>query len=100
MPRKADPEKEQFWKTHILQSKAFDGSVIKYCESQGIAIHKFKYWKYELEKRSSVKSTKPSPFLPVQIKEPETKPRNSLKTSDLPDARWVAEVITHLIRGF
>lgn len=97
MARTTDPQKEQFWKAHLTQAKYFDGSINKYCQSQGLQVHTFKYWKNRLSKRTS-ESRLPvaSSFIPVKISTPE-----AISKKNLPDPKWLAEVIFELAqRGF
>lgn len=90
-------QKEQFWQSHIIQAKDFNGSINKYCQSHGLQVHSFKYWKNRLSKKS-LSSTKPaaSSFLPVRVLPSE--PLISKKS--LPDAKWLAEVIFELHARF
>lgn len=93
MARTTDPLKEQLWKTHIIQARHFDGSISKYCQSQGLQIHTFKYWKNRLEKRSSESRLPvPSSFIPVKV---ATQDLSGSKKS-LPDPKWLAEIIFEL----
>ncbi len=95
MARTTDPQKEQFWKAHIAQAKYFNGSINQYCESEGIQVHSFKYWKTRLAKKSASRLPVPSAFIPVNISKPDSQ---STKKS-LPEPKWVAELILHLHEG-
>jgi len=92
MARTTDPLKEQFWKAHISQAKYFDGSIKKYCQSEGIQVHTFQYWKKQLAKKSPEERLPGlSSFLPVNVVSPASTIHKSL-----PDPKWLAELICEL----
>lgn len=96
MARTADPQKELIWKTHIKQEKYFNGSIKEYCQSQGIQVHSFKYWKHRLAKRESESRSPVPSFIPVNISSPEP----TMQKRSLPDPKWVAELIFELQARF
>ena len=94
----SNKNKVDFWNQHLLGAEAHGRGIGAYCEEHGLSKAMYYKWKKKLQAMKSVPSQIPS-FLPVKIKEAKSKPSDNSKTLDLPDARWVAEVITHLIRG-
>lgn len=81
-------EKAEKWQNHMAAAAAFPGSAISYCQSQGISPSTFHHWRRKF-KYSGEKVIRPA-FVPVVVSSPRLK---------LPEAQWVAEVMTHLIRG-
>lgn len=93
MAHTTNQQKARFWKAHLIQAKHFDGNISRYCQSQGLNVHTFKYWKRQLEKISTeTRLPVPSSFVPVKVSIPE--PQVSRKS--LPDAKWLAEVVFEL----
>lgn len=80
--------REKIWREHIERAGRFPGSIEAYCRSQGIEASSFYNWKRKLKSQLS--------FLPVVIAEGA---RVEKQASSLPEARWVSEVMVHLIRG-
>lgn len=90
-------KKEQFWKNHIHQARHYEGGISKYCQSQGLNTHTFKYWKSRLSKKLS-ESRLPalsSSFIPVQLENPKRASASGVSKS-LPDPKWLAEVLFEL----
>lgn len=88
-----NPQKEQFWRAHIIQARHFNGSINEYCRGQGIQASTFQYWKQKLTKRSAEpRLPVPSPFIPVRVSTPEPQ----ISNKSLPDPRWLAEIIFEL----
>ena len=97
--------KIEYWKNHVANAKAHPGGIGGYCRENGIKSSVYYSWRQviknefageELVLPREVKRAKPS-FIPVMIAEsPDSEPQ---RVSKLPDARWVAEVMLHLLRG-
>lgn len=94
MKKPSDPEKFEFWKTHIEAMKVCGGSRAAYCRENNIKYHDIKYWKNRIDgvMRVQHKAIKHKSFLPVQV----LKPIEVEKTKSLPDAKWVAKIIFEL----
>jgi secreted Zn-dependent insulinase-like peptidase len=93
----ANPQKQQFWKVHLIQAREFNGSINEYCRGQGMQASTFQYWKQKLTKRSAESRLPvPSPFIPVRVSTPVT--QTSRKS--LPDPKWLAEIIFELHARF
>jgi hypothetical protein len=89
-------EKESYWRGQLGDAKKFSGSQVEFCRTRGISFHTFQYWRKRLADRACSSATQMSlqPFVAVEVE------RLRESQTQLPDARWVAEVMTHLIRGF
>lgn len=96
MARTTDPQKEQFWKSHIHQAKYFNDSISKYCQSQGLQVHSFKYWKHRLGNKTQNSRLPVAAFIPVRISPQEL----ATQKKSLPDAKWIAELIYELQARF
>jgi hypothetical protein len=96
---------EEFWRTKVSESEQFKGPDTKFCRLHDLNNTTFKYWKYRLKKESfrdkralkgpmgkDLKLSAISKFVGVEVKQAEI-PRQ------LPDPRWVAELIFHLQGG-
>lgn len=86
-------QKTEHWRKRIEASESFAGSEREYCDSQGLSLATFRYWKSKLRVELPAGLVMPtSPFVRVEIERPRPQ-------SKLPDAKWVAEVLMHLSRG-
>jgi hypothetical protein len=85
--------KIEFWIKHVAAAPLHEGGVGSYCKLHGLALASYYKWKVKVG-RNQIKS-QPT-FLPVTMATP---PRTQAEVVSLPEARWVAEVLTHLIRG-
>jgi hypothetical protein len=88
---------QEVWAARIASAEAFDGTVAAYCRSNGINALSFYKWRRRLcEGSKSVRSA----FVPAVIhREPATLAQVA-RRHDLPDAKWIAEVLTHFVRAF
>ena len=100
------PNKEQleFWREHILKSDVYPEGRQAYCRFNDLPESTFYKWRLKIfgpkKKSENINSKKAqSPFLPVVIKNPELNNKTYPQKNNLPDARWVAEIITQVIRG-
>ncbi|MGZ3796969.1 MAG: IS66 family insertion sequence element accessory protein TnpA [Pseudobdellovibrionaceae bacterium] len=94
MNYRTNPKKEQLWKTHIAQARQFEGGMAAYCRSQNISISSLNYWRGRFAKRLPEKVLPAvSPFVPVKV---ETAVFAHPRTRSLPDAKWLAKVISEL----
>lgn len=95
-------DKIEYWRNHLEQSKKYPEGIQAYCKANKLATSNYYKWRQSLlnmppSKMSSKKIH--SPFLPVVIATPEIKEQNYPQKNNLPDPRWLAEVITNVIRG-
>ncbi len=92
-------EKVKLWETRFESFKTFHGTIKDFCKSEKVAVSAFYQWRQRLFPRIAIKRRKKpkSRFLPVVVSEmPAVRVE---RKNELPDARWVAEVMGHLIRG-
>lgn len=89
-------DKEKFWREQLRSFAKFKGSRRAFCRIHGLSASTFQYWhcKYSQIKRCDVQVVEPSPFVEVEV---ESQVRSSSR--NMPDARWVAELILHLQEG-
>jgi hypothetical protein len=89
-------EKEQVWRGHLARAAEYSGSVSAFCRTEGLSIPAFQYWKQKLNPKS--KNTAPAlpAFVRVQVEEAVPESRRAVQ---LPDPRWVAEIILQLHRS-
>lgn len=93
-------DKLEYWRNHIEQSKQHPDSIQAYCEANNIATSVYYKWRQRVLnlRPSKVISKKvKSAFVPVVVSSSET--QSYQRTKSLPDSKWVAEVITSVIRG-
>lgn len=87
-------DKDQVWQRRIDEARAFPGGVTAYCQSKQISSSKFYYWRGKLAKKPNVRSTPaPSRFTQVEVI------RTPAPQNNLPDPRWIAELIRQLQLG-
>ena len=98
-------DKIEIWKNHVASAEAHAGGIGDYCREHGIKSSVYYSWRQVIKHEFAcedlvlpreVKRTKPS-FIPVVIAEGSNSERQC--ATNLPDARWVAEVMLHLLRG-
>ena len=96
----------EFWRGHIIRAKSQSMSTVKYCRANNLLESSFYYWRNKFLGKKDSKMKKPtkkenSPFLPVVVMPAELKKQvyPSQEFRQLPDSRWVAEIITNVIRG-
>lgn len=98
----------EFWRKHVDQSANHPVSKVEYCKENDLRFSTFFRWSKRFKDELSVqKKRKPiinskkerAVFLPVQITPEKISSKEYSIPSHLPDARWVAEVMLHLVRG-
>ena len=97
--------KIEFWRNHLVAAQSDPNGITAYCKLHGLRSATYYGWRKKLKvgisepKKVSIGRPKipRSPFLPVAVSVPETKFQN--RSPALPNAKWVAEVMLHLIRG-
>lgn len=98
-------DKLEYWRNHLEQSKKYPEGINSYCKVNNLATSVYYKWRQRILnlKPSKIISKKvKSPFIPVVIKSTEAKIQShpqQQKSQQLPDSRWVAEIITNVIRG-
>lgn len=83
-------EKEKFWLAKLAEAKERGGSLDGFCREQGLSSSTFSYWRKRFRAQES-KAVVPATakFIPVEI--------SSVACAPLPDPRWLAELIGHLM---
>ena len=79
--------KREFWRRHIAEASQFPAGIGKYCEAHGLRVSAFFYWKKKLRK-GHTRLPVAAAFAPVEV--------TDLRRRELPDPRWLAELICHL----
>ena len=105
--KRSRSESIEFWRNHIIQAKSHPESIVRYCKANNLLESSFYYWRDKIFKEKVLKvKTKPkkvtSPFLPVVVSTTEFKTQSDeqqLNRQQLPDSKWVAAIITNVIRG-
>lgn len=98
---KVNSSKAEFWSNHIASSQQFKGSKQSYCDTHGLKLSTFYQWKKKIE--GPKKPVSRSAFLEAVIQEPISRTdsrglgRFHLTEPALADARWVAEVLAHML---
>ncbi len=59
------PDLERFWQTHVLHGRGSGQSQVEYCCGQGLSVHRLRWWKAKLERRTS--SAEGPALIPVQV---------------------------------
>jgi len=95
---KSKDERLQYWMEHSRNFAASMQTLKAYCAEQKISHHTFSYWRAEIKKEHGGKGANlpQSKFVPVSIA-PLPRREAPIRT-ELPDAKWVAEFIRHLLR--
>jgi transposase-like protein len=76
-------------KRHVEEAQRYSGGLAAYCQKTGITVNALSYWRRKLRNRSAVPA---SAFIPVQVLAAES----PVRRPELPDARWLADLIRHL----
>ncbi len=101
--KKLNQVKIEYWRNHLEQSKIYPEGIQAYCKANKLAISNYYKWRQRLldlrPPKIKLKKLK-SPFLPVTVScATEFEIQSYPQTKKLPDSRWVAEIITNVIRG-
>ncbi len=101
--KELNQDKIEYWRNHLEQSKKYPEGIQAYCKANMLAASNYYKWRQRVLNLppSKIILKKPkSPFLPVTVSsEAEFKIQSYPQTKNLPDSRWVAEIITNVIRG-
>jgi len=85
-------ENQRKWREHIAKASEYGGSLASYCRENGISIPRLHYWRGKLAVKPRKALEKTSPFIPIQVMNMESLPGSP----NLPDAKWVADILFHL----
>ena len=85
-------EKAVSWPAEVALFEKYNGSLAGFCRSRGLSEVRFRYWEQKLRKPRMSKAISVSPFVSVKVE-----PKESISMASLPDPRWLAEFILHLI---
>jgi hypothetical protein len=98
-------EKIEYWRNHYEQSIIYPNGVQAYCENNKLATSAYYKWRkriLNLKPSKNITKKSISPFLPAVVTSEASKmlsyPHQKI-TYPLPDSKWVAEVISNVIRG-
>ena len=93
--RKKTSEAAQIWKERIERWRSVGGSASAFCEQEDLELSSFYQWRKKLALASVAQD---SAFLAVVVDKRPTAGHSEL--SQLPDARWVADVLARFVRNF
>ena len=82
-------EKEKFWREKMAEAKEHGGSIDGFCREQGLSSSTFSYWRKRFRDGESKGLVPVAKFIPVEV--------SSRCRAPLPDPRWLAEFIGHLM---
>jgi hypothetical protein len=92
-----DQESDEFWKHHLERFQDFPGSARNYCRTNGLKYGRFFRFKQKL---GLTRKHRPYQKAFVEIKTSEKAPESERKVfrtlKELPDPKWVAQVLTEL----
>ena len=94
--RETNQDKVKFWSEHLAAAASYPQGIGAYCGEHGLSTTMYYKWKAKL---AQAKSVKVGAFLPVTVSTATEFRGANTKVYDLPEARWVAGVMLHLIRG-
>lgn len=81
-------KREQFWRNHIQRQKTQGCGISSYCRWEGLSPYTFRYWQKKFE--GQVQTRAFPAFVPVEVM-PEI-----AQSRQLPDPKWLAELILNL----
>ena len=101
--KKLNQDKIEYWRKHLEQSKRYPEGIQAYCKVNELAPSNYYKWRQRIfnlpPAKINLKKPK-SPFLPITVTPAnEFEIQSYPQTKRLPDSRWVAEIITNVIRG-
>lgn len=104
--RTSNQVKIEYWRNHLEQSKQYPEGIQAYCEANRLTPSAYYKWRrkiLDLYPSKTISKKVKSPFLPVVVTSNEfngqSHPSPQQLARQLPDSRWVAEIITNVIRG-
>jgi len=95
-------KKLEFWRNHVIGAESHPDGTSTYLREHGLKSPTYFTWRKKLKKIDSHATILPSsPFLPVVVgnnKKPNIINSKNKLNENLPDPKWVAEVMLHLVR--
>jgi len=100
-------EQYEFWREHIIKADAYPEGQQAYLKLNGLADSTYYKWRIRIfgkvKKQSpqKIKKIKPkvNPFSPVIVSATQIQNQNYQQNRNLPDSKWVADIISNVIRG-
>jgi hypothetical protein len=87
-------EKDKGWQEQVRRAETHQGGLADYCRRTGISVNSLNYWRRKLNRGSIAQEREVIPaFLPVEVMSGAANDREI----PLPDPKWVAEVMLHLL---
>lgn len=98
-----------YWREHIKSAATYKTGIYGYGKENKISKSALYRWKKHFSdlnnkkfvpKKAVLKNKEhQSPFLPIIVNTADLKTSNIILKNSLPDARWLAEVITYVLQG-
>jgi len=88
-------ENQEKWLNHARLAQNHPKGFRSYCRENQISINALSYWRNKLRDSLNKDVPQRAPFIPVQVITSERKCRGN----QLPDPKWVAELILRLSEG-
>lgn len=82
--------RSEFWREQMRLADEFPGTATEFCRQSGLSLAGFYSWRKKFKADSKKKLAPVSPFVAVEVLPSPAR---------LPDAKWVAEFIQHLMGG-
>ena len=87
-------EKQRYWESHAVAAEKFGGSHEEYCRAEGISAPALRYWRNKARRKARpIKSLPTKAFVPVEVL------CDGPARPNLPDPRWLAQLILALNEG-
>ena len=83
-----DRRKSDEWRAQVHEAEAHPGGVAAYCRTKGIPLATMSYWRKKF--RDDASEMRLSPFVRAEVVAAQP---------ILPDAKWLAEFLNHLVRS-
>lgn len=97
MNKRGNVDKRGFWRRQVELSGRHPGSVSDFCRRHGLSRGRLQYWKKRLaQERLPALRNHQASLTPAFAEVVVEGPRRGV---ELPDPRWLAELISHLGRG-
>ena len=101
--KEINQDKIEYWRNHLAESKKYPEGIQAYCKAHKLATSNYYKWRQRVLNLPPVKiilKKSKSPFFPVTVSSAtDFEIQSYPQTKNLPDSRWIAEIITNVIRG-
>lgn len=91
---------ELVWKAHVLDAQSFEGTLAEYCERNGLKPRQLRRYKKKFGATRTYRRKSAKAFVKIECKQaPQTEPESVVSErtpSELPDPRWLADLILAL----